>query len=425
MPETPNRTEQGFRHEPAPAGRIGIAVGSTTRPTFPELLFRFPKLLFRFPKLLFRFPACLFTFPICCLSYYIYCPSFPICHIITPMNISRHTTLFLRLAIWTVLALLSACSQPKDRIRIEGEIAGVKQAEFYIYCDDPTLPMIDTIRIEDGSFTYERPLSTPVVLTLLYPNFSQTYLVGEPGKNIRMKGNAAKLGEADITGSEENELLTDFRRENADRPAGDVRMAAADFVQSHPKTLAAFAVFKKYFAQAEQPDAAVALPLLDLLRREQPRNAAIAATARRLRPQLLNGRGQTWPDFSVETLDGRRLTKADFAGKPTLVVFWATWSNSSPAMLNKIKRIRNARGNRLQLLSVSLDTDVDACRHRADMDSITAVTVCDGKAFKSPTVTTFGLRYVPGNLLVGADGIIKARDVAPQDLERRIDELMK
>ena len=117
-----------------------------------------------------------------------------------------------RLLLALSALLLAACSQPKDKFIFEGKIAGIQQAEFYVYSDDGALSGVDTIRIDDGKFSYECQLTSPAVLTLLYPNFSQTYIVAEPGKTIEMKGDAAKLGEADITGSEENELLTDSDR---------------------------------------------------------------------------------------------------------------------------------------------------------------------------------------------------------------------
>ena len=115
----------------------------------------------------------------------------------------------------SLLLLFTACSQPKNRIRLEGSIDNVRHAEFYAYSEDGTFNGIDTIRIENGKFTYERELSQPVILTLLYPNFSRTYIVAEPGKTIRMTGEAAKLGEADITGNEDNKRLTAFRQKNA------------------------------------------------------------------------------------------------------------------------------------------------------------------------------------------------------------------
>jgi hypothetical protein len=35
--------------------------------------------------------------------------------------------------------------------------------------------------------------------------------------------------------------------------------------------------------------------------------------------------GRTPPPFALESLDGRRVTLADLAGRPALLYFWATW----------------------------------------------------------------------------------------------------
>ena len=203
-----------------------------------------------------------------------------------------------RLLLALSALLLAACSQPKDKFIFEGKIAGIQQAEFYVYSDDGALSGVDTIRIDDGKFSYECQLTSPAVLTLLYPNFSQTYIVAEPGKTIEMKGDAAKLGEADISGSEENELLTDFRQKQNTLPENNQRLAASEFIRTHKKTLAAVAVFKKYFAYAQAPDAATTRSLLKDLTKAQPRNAALTLMAERLLAQLNGAAGQTLPDFS-------------------------------------------------------------------------------------------------------------------------------
>jgi cytochrome oxidase Cu insertion factor (SCO1/SenC/PrrC family) len=41
--------------------------------------------------------------------------------------------------------------------------------------------------------------------------------------------------------------------------------------------------------------------------------------------QLLPLDGQTPRPFTLESLDGRRVALADFAGRPVLLYFWATW----------------------------------------------------------------------------------------------------
>jgi cytochrome oxidase Cu insertion factor (SCO1/SenC/PrrC family) len=41
--------------------------------------------------------------------------------------------------------------------------------------------------------------------------------------------------------------------------------------------------------------------------------------------QLIPLDGQAPKSFALDSLDGRRVTLADLAGRPTLLYFWATW----------------------------------------------------------------------------------------------------
>ena len=323
-----------------------------------------------------------------------------------------------RLLAGAALLLLAACGTPKDRARIEGSISNVRDAEFYVYSEDGAFDGIDTIRIENGEFTYERPLQAPAVLTLLYPNFSRTYVVAEPGRTVSIKGDAARLGEADITGTEENELLTAFRQRNAGKKPADLLLAASDFVRSNARTLAAVAVFRKYFADAEAPDAPTTRSLLGELRRAQPRNAALAALARRLQPRLDASVGQAAPAFSAVGIDGRKVESADFKGKPYIVAFWATWSNESTSLLRTLGRLRKAHGEKLGIVAFALDTDARLCRRRVESDSLRFANVCDGRAFESPVVRKLGARYVPSAMLVDRQGRVVGRDLAPDRLEQ-------
>lgn len=336
-----------------------------------------------------------------------------------------HTTVFAPLLAAATLLLAIACSQPKDRFRLEGDIAGVGQAELCVYLDDGNFDGIDTIRIADGHFVYERTLLQPVVLTLLYPNFSQSYVIAEPGEVVKMKGNAAKLGEADISGTKENELLTDFRLQVAHKKTSEALLAAAQFVRANKTTLAAFAVFKKYFATAQSPDIATTRSLLADLQKAQPRNAALAAVSKQLKHKFVSTVGQTLPDFEVTTTDGRHFSKADLTGQVSLIATIASWSSESTTFQKTLHRLQRAYGSKLQLLLVALDHDRKGLDNRLRRDSLEVPVVCDGKAFDSPAAIAFGFSRVPSNLLVDSTGKIVAANLSPADLEQRVAELLR
>lgn len=319
--------------------------------------------------------------------------------------------------------LLAACSQPKDRFRLEGSIEGVGQADIYVYADDGYFDGIDTIHIVDGQFTYERTLTQPMVLTILYPNFSQSYIVAEPGAVVEMQGNAAKLGEANITGTKENELLTDFRQQVAHKTAADARLAAADFVRHNKSTVAAIAVFKKYYAAAESPEPSTTRSLLKELQQAQPRNAAVANIARRLTASLATTSRQPLPDFTAVDADGRTVSKASLAGRPTVIAVMASWSAESNTLYAVLRRLKNLYASRLNLVVLSLDLDREAQLRRLKNDSLSVPVVCDGRAFDSPTVTALGLTQVPGNLLIDAQGQVVARNLKAEDIEARVAQM--
>lgn len=339
----------------------------------------------------------------------------------------KHTcSHYLSLFVIAVLsALFAACSQPKDKFRLEGKIAGIQQAEFYVYSDDGILSGVDTIRIEDGKFSYECQLNTPAVLTLLYPNFSQTYIVAEPGKKVEMNGDAAKLGEADISGTEENELLTAFRQKQASQPENNQRLAASEFIRAHKNTLAAVAVFKKYYAYAKNPDVSTVRSLLSDLLKAQPRNAALSQMSERLQALLHGAVGEALPNFSLTTLGGQSLDKAEFAGRPLVVFFTAGWAGDGRMVAESIRRIHRAYGNRVGTFVVSVDLSKNDCRRQMEHDSINVPVVCDGEAFNGPAARTLGLRYVPGNLLVSSEGRVLERDLSVSDMEQKLNEIVK
>ena len=333
---------------------------------------------------------------------------------------THHYLLFLLL-----LPLFLACGGPKDRVRIKGEIAGIKQADFYVYSEDGKVGGIDTIHIVDGKFRYERVLSEPAILTFLYPNFSRTYFIAEPGKELKVNGSASKLKSIDISGSKENELLTKFRLDNATRSDKEGMMAAAQFVRDNAETMAAIAVFKRYFAHAENRDGQVSMPLLDKLKAAQPESEIVASMEDHLRGELRTALGNTLPDFKAVTLNGDTVRRADFKGKPLLVVAWAPWCSDSYRVTGVASKLEHKYHDRLRLLLVSVDFDKKVSKVRMEQDDIRSPFVCEGRGFASPLVETLGIRYVPGNLFVNAEGEIIKRDVPVDRLEKEVQSWLK
>lgn len=324
-------------------------------------------------------------------------------------------------SIFSIL-LLTACGPGKDKVRVKGSFDHVQHAELYFYCADGTGERIDTLRVKKGKFRGDITVSEPCLYTLLLQNFTEYSLILEPGATISIHGDAQKLAGIEVTGTEENELLTDFRLSTLDKREADVRRAAADFIRSHPQSLAAIAVLRDVFTYGQQADVTTVRELLALLKKAQPKSRALRHVEQALKSKLACAVKQPLPAFKAKTLDGEEVSSSHYKGKPLLIALTATWAQSFNELMRTLHEARRNGPEGLQILLVSLDTDVRRLQERMAADSLGAPVICDGKAFNSPTAVACGAQYIPSCILVGSDGLVKARDV---EVKRLLDEIKK
>ena len=100
------------------------------------------------------------------------------------------------------LLLLASCGTDGRHFRIDGRFRHLNQGEFYVYSPDGTIEGLDTIKIQDGKFTYETPCTRKGTLVLLFPNFSEQPVFTEPGKTVKVKADASHLKEMTIRGTD-------------------------------------------------------------------------------------------------------------------------------------------------------------------------------------------------------------------------------
>lgn len=328
-----------------------------------------------------------------------------------------------RLLLLLVLAGLSACGPDRQHVRIKGHFRGVNQAEFYLYDEMGSPASVDTVRLDNGRFEIEKPINERRVLNLLFPNFTELNFIAEPGKTIDIEADANNLAEVDIAGSKDNEWLTQLRHDNVGRTEGDKRLAAADFIRQHPGAVASQAVFMTYFAKPDQlqPPAA---ELLNLMLHAQPRNSSMRALHHRLMPLAQTAPGQPVPALELTDIQGRTFRLSPVAGRPTVVLFWASWSKNLYGLMRIMRQAARTYGPQLNIVCISLDYDIRLCRMRAERDTIPGHVVCDGRAFRSPAVSRLGVTGVPSVLLIDEHGRIRSRLLRTDNLLDDIDRLV-
>ncbi len=67
--------------------------------------------------------------------------------------------------------------------------------------------------------------------------------------------------------------------------------------------------------------------------------------------------GQLAPSFQALGLDGRTVGLEELAGRPALVVFWATWCGACMQEAPRIEELSRSYGDRVGLLAINMGED--------------------------------------------------------------------
>ena len=119
--------------------------------------------------------------------------------------------------------------------------------------------------------------------------------------------------------------------------------------------------------------------------------------------------GKNAPDLTIVTLDGRRVSVADFRGAPLVVNFWASWCvpcrQEAPALNAAAKKY----AGRVKFLGVDIqDTDAAARAYQAEIQSPYPV----GPTVEG-TYRQWGVSAPPETFFVDPQGIVVSRYVGP------------
>lgn len=328
---------------------------------------------------------------------------------------TKHITYLILLTL-----VLVSCGVDGKHFKLEGRFLHLNQGEFYVYSTDGVLDGIDTIKIEGGRFAYEIPCDEEGTLVMVFPNFSEQPIFTQPGKTVEIKADASHLKELEAEGTDNNKLMTAFRKQVSNMSPQQAVDAAEEFVKHNPKSNVSAWFIRKYFILAPKPDYAKAKQLLDLMIAEQPKNGKLV----NLQQQLIGlaaTAGKSLPIFTATDINGNKVTQANLTQSPNAVVFlWASWNYESTDMQRQLKRLKAAKGNGLSVIGVCIDPSKSEMQQSLRRDSISWPTINDGMMFDTKIAKQLGLSQVPANILL-KNGKIVGRNLRMNELKEKIE----
>jgi thiol-disulfide isomerase/thioredoxin len=113
------------------------------------------------------------------------------------------------------------------------------------------------------------------------------------------------------------------------------------------------------------------------------------------------------PLFKLTSLDGKEVTLRDFAGKPVIINFWATWCAPCIKEMPELESFYfKKKGDGLELLMINLKESKDVVAEFVGQNNFTFKVLLDETGKTSEEFQVFGL---PSTYFVDRKGVIVDR----------------
>lgn len=143
--------------------------------------------------------------------------------------------------------------------------------------------------------------------------------------------------------------------------------------------------------------------------------------------------GNKAPEIMMPSPKGNVITLSSLRGKLVLIDFWASWCGpcraENPTVVsayNKYHEQKFKNGNGFEILSVSLDQNELAWAKAIEKDQLVwPYHVSDLQGWSNAAALRYGVNSIPTNVLVNGEGIIIAKNLRGEALEKAISSQLK
>ena len=120
------------------------------------------------------------------------------------------------------------------------------------------------------------------------------------------------------------------------------------------------------------------------------------------------------PAFSLNSLDGKKISLSDFKGKPVLITFWATWCDSCKEEIPLLEKLCAGKEDQLAVLLIAIDGErKKAVQKIVDQNKITVPVLL---LLKEKVMDQYGVRgWIPQTFLIDREGMLVGKTVGERD----------
>ncbi len=322
-----------------------------------------------------------------------------------------------------ILCLLCvACHKQKDLFVLRGEIYSQEKDSIIVLGFDTGFDKTDTIRFENGTFTYTLTPDTIVPLILFFSDGSQEVVFAEKGVSCQLQ----KLHPDSlciINGSPLNDKLTEFKiSAHNDTCTKQLIERIDSFILKDPLSQISPYLIYNYLLLYNNADKNSILDLLKKMSGIIQNNSFVTdlkatLTVEKNLPVYL-------PQVTVEDSTKTTQNLNDLTGKYILLYVWASWDEKSRhnrKALTEIEERYIDKKKELVIADISIDTKKERWKKALEEDSIEWSQFIDTNGLNSTFVRVFNIDRLPFYILLSGEKRILEYGYSLQPLTDQLD----
>lgn len=326
------------------------------------------------------------------------------------------------------LLLLTSCGLSGSSFRIKGSFRDMQTGELYIYNLSDNHARLDTLTIQEGRFLYRGEADEVTPYVLVFPNGVEQVIFVGPAADVEYEASANDLKNYVVKGTEENELMNQFRQETYTLNPSQVVGTARTYIKDHPLSQAAIYLFDHYFVQNEEASGKETSELLKVLKAKHPHNHYLLNVESKLADAEQRQVGKKLPNVTLTKKDLSTVKLWSKQKDYHLVAFWSTWMQGGYDVLWRLRRSHEKykESGKLRTVAISLDIERFRWEQTTAPDSTNLLEhYCDGLSFESKAVKSLGIESLPYYILTDKDHKVLEEGDNIQKLDEVLEKYLK
>ncbi len=316
------------------------------------------------------------------------------------------------------LSVIANAQNSYKKVHIKGTVLNNYSGKAYLQkFENKMFQDIDSVTVINGKFSFSKDLYLPEIYGLSTDKKQGSLLFFLDKSEISISLDPSNgYANSIVSGSDLHDLFVSYRKER------DVKVD--EFIKQHPNSLVSvYALYRDFSYRLTPEEIRADLLLLD----PSLQNTVYANVLKELVKTLEDvSVGKKAPDFALKDPEGNVVKLSDRLGKGYLLVdFWASWCGpcrrENP---NVVKTYLEYKDKGFDVFGVSLDKDKESWKKAIEKDQLTWIHGSDLLFWNSAPAKLYGIRAIPSNLLLDKNGIIVAKNLRGEELQKKLAELL-